>query len=317
MGEWYEQVGFLLLAFLAVLPAAPAIHYAQRTLRPVPALPRRRAATRLLFFAGVAAVIYMIVCIDAFLIEPNWPRVRTLTLEADIREPIEILHLSDLHIEPDFPRREQWLLETIAKLSPDLILITGDIHQMDNYDAQSVGRVLNRIRAPLGVYACQGYDSLSLLREAAPHLRMLVNEAVELERGADRIGLAGLAATGKREPVYAALDETAFSIAIHHTPDLADEAAACGADLYLCGHTHGGQVRIPFWGAIITNCRSGKKYEGGVYRNGITTIHTSRGLGLEPRPAPQARFLCRPEITRVFVQPRATASPPLSPPATE
>lgn len=304
MGETYEQIGFILLAALAVLPAAPAIHYAQRMLRPAPDLPRRVATKRFLFTAPAAATLYAIVSVDAFLIEPNWPQLNTLTLEADVSEPIEILQLSDLHIEQDLPRREQWLIDTIADLSPDLILITGDLHQTDNQDAGSVRRVLSRINAPLGVYACQGFDNLRLLREAAPHLRVLVNEAVELTHGPDRIRVAGFAASGRHEPVYKELAAATYSIAMNHTPDLAGEAAAHGVNLYLCGHTHGGQVRIPFWGAIITNCQTGKKYEGGLYRNGGTWIHTSRGLGLEPRPAPQVRFFCRPEITRILIQPR-------------
>jgi predicted MPP superfamily phosphohydrolase len=122
--------------------------------------------------------------------------------------------------------------------------------------------------------------------------------SVVLERGADRIRICSLPPRpgGADGAIAAKADCT---IAISHTPDQADQAAAQGVDLYLCGHTHGGQVRIPLWGAIVTNCESGKKYEAGLYRNGSTVIHTSRGLGLEPRPAPQVRFLCRPEISLI------------------
>ena len=304
MGEPYEQAGFFLLAFLAVIPAAPAIHYAQRTIRPVPSLPRRTAARRFLVTVAAAFILYVAVSVDAFLVEPNWPRVTAVTITAGVREPIEVLHLSDLHIEAQFPRREQWLVETVARLSPDLILITGDIHQTDNEDVESIRRVLSQIDAPLGVYACQGFDDVRMLREAAPHVRMLVNETVEILHGSDRIGIAGLAASGRHEPLYAELAGAGLAVAMNHTPDLADEAVSHSVDLYLCGHTHGGQVRIPFWGAIITNCQSGKKYEGGLYQTGKTWIHTSRGLGLEPHPAPQVRFFCRPEITRISVRPR-------------
>ncbi|MEK7269989.1 MAG: hypothetical protein AAB215_03500 [Planctomycetota bacterium] len=61
--------------------------------------------------------------------------------------------------------------------------------------------------------------------------------------------------------------------------------------------------RPSLWGAIITNCESGKKYEAGLYRVGETSVFTSRGFGLEPSPAPPVRFLCRPEIVRIRILP--------------
>ena len=67
---------------------------------------------------------------------------------------------------------------------------------------------------------------------------------------------------------------------MNHTPDLAEEAAGVGVDLYLCGRTHGGQVRVPVWGAIITNRSTGKRFEAGHYKIGDTDVYTSCGLGL-------------------------------------
>src|SRR5690606_34159447 len=89
----------------------------------------------------------------------------------------------------------------------------------------------------------------------------LVNEGVVLERGPDRIGVAGLVYTGGRAAGYAAVARATFKLVLNHTPDLLEEAAERGAHLYLCGHTHGGQVRVPFWGAIVTNSKTGKRYE--------------------------------------------------------
>ena len=68
-------------------------------------------------------------------------------------------------------------------------------------------------------------------------------------------------------------------------------------DLYLCGHTHGGQVALPLYGALITLSKFGKKYESGMYESNGTILYVNRGLGLEPKPAPQVRFFARPEIT--------------------
>jgi predicted MPP superfamily phosphohydrolase len=68
------------------------------------------------------------------------------------------------------------------------------------------------------------------------------------------------------------------------------------ADLYLCGHTHGGQIRLPLFGALITSSDFWKRYEMGRYEEGHTTLYVSRGLGMEGMGAPRARFLAPPEI---------------------
>jgi hypothetical protein len=80
------------------------------------------------------------------------------------------------------------------------------------------------------------------------------------------------------------------------------EAARHGIDLYLCGHTHGGQVRLPGFGAILTSSQLGKRYEMGLYREGQTSMYVSRGVGLEGLSAPRVRFLAPPEITLITLQ---------------
>lgn len=295
----FEIVGLAIFMALAVLPLVPFAHFARRYLRSRSSSDR----TRLAWSAVAMVSAYSAVCIDAFLIEPNWVELKRLDIPANISKPLTILHLSDLHIEPNAVAREQWLIEQVEQLSPDLVLITGDIHQMDNMDAVSCRRVLEHIRAPMGVYGVVGYDSVSVLNDADPELLMLRDKAIVLERDGDTIGLVGFDSAMQVEALCAQVGNTDFRIVMNHAPDLADTVAGNTMDLYLCGHTHGGQVRIPFWGAIITNCASGKKYEAGLYRNGQTWIYTSRGLGLEPRPAPQVRFLCRPEITLITLVP--------------
>jgi predicted MPP superfamily phosphohydrolase len=73
-------------------------------------------------------------------------------------------------------------------------------------------------------------------------------------------------------------------------------AVEAGVDLYLAGHTHGGQLRLPFFGAIVTASIYGKRYEMGAYRQGDTLLYVSRGVGMEGKGAPRARFLCPPEV---------------------
>jgi len=299
LAHGYEITGLLLFVSLAVMPLIPALLFAGRYMRK-----RDPAAKRgWLISTAVAAGVYAGVCSDAFLLEPNWPRITAFSIDGNVQEPVTILQLADLHLEQTTPRRERWLAETLKRLHPDLILLTGDVHQMDNLDIPSLREKLDGIAAPLGVYACAGYDNIGVLRAAAPGITWLENQGVVLTHGRDTLGIAGLCAVGNRNPTYEAVKNASFRLAIHHTPGLADEAAAHGMNLYLCGHTHGGQVRIPFWGAIITNSPTGKQYERGLCHSGKMPVYTSSGLGLEPPPAPQVRFLCRPEITMITIRP--------------
>jgi predicted MPP superfamily phosphohydrolase len=89
----------------------------------------------------------------------------------------------------------------------------------------------------------------------------------------------------------------AFRILLYHTPDLAPEAAQLGIDLQLSGHTHGGQVRIPLYGAVYAASLYGKKFESGRRQVGDLTLYVSRGIGLEGGGAPRLRFNCAPEVT--------------------
>ena len=298
----YELQGMLIFVVLAVLPAIPALTFGARYVLRRQKGDRRSVRRKLGWSLAVCAIVYPLVTIDAYLIEPNWPRVRSIELPSDLTVPLHILHISDLHLEEAMVPRQRWLVERLERLTPDLILITGDTHQLGNRNVESLRRVLQYVRgAPLGAFACVGFDSVSLLERANPDIVYLRNESVILRHGPATIGLCGFLPGGDRSSLYAAISEADYRIVMNHTPDLADEAIDESVDLCLCGHTHGGQVRIPFWGAIVTNCASGKKYEAGLYRRGTTFVHTSRGLGLEPRPAPQVRFFCRPEITLITV----------------
>ncbi|HUS14675.1 MAG TPA: hypothetical protein VM536_06605, partial [Chloroflexia bacterium] len=95
----------------------------------------------------------------------------------------------------------------------------------------------------------------------------------------------------------AAQGQPDLRILLYHTPDLAPQAAAAGVDLYLCGHTHGGQVRLPGLGALLTGSRFGQRYVLGLNRlPSGGSIHTTRGTGCEGLRLPRLRGLCPPEI---------------------
>jgi predicted MPP superfamily phosphohydrolase len=90
-----------------------------------------------------------------------------------------------------------------------------------------------------------------------------------------------------------------LGLAVMHSPDSLPEAVACGYELVVAGHTHGGQVRMPFVGALVTNSRLPRRVASGLFRMGDALVHVSRGLGTN-KYAP-FRFLCRPEVTMLVL----------------
>ena len=95
----------------------------------------------------------------------------------------------------------------------------------------------------------------------------------------------------------------AFSIFLYHAPDLILNAASQNVDLYCAGHTHGGQVALPGYGAIVTFSKFGKKYEAGLYREKKTFLYVNRGIGMDGGYRPRVRFWARPELTIIDVVP--------------
>jgi len=93
------------------------------------------------------------------------------------------------------------------------------------------------------------------------------------------------------------IEKDKINILMYHSPDLIYEIKREDQiQIMLSGHTHGGQVRIPIWGAFFTGSLYGRKLQSGMYRIHDTLLYISRGIGLEGMGAPRVRFLCSPEI---------------------
>jgi predicted MPP superfamily phosphohydrolase len=238
-------------------------------------------------------------------------------------EPLRVLHLSDIHFEGWTPR-EQQLLETVRSLAPDLIFLTGDYLNLSSVDdgpaRQGVRDLLAQLAAVAPTYAVIGSppvdrpDVVPQIFAGLP-ITWLVDETVEVEVKGHHLRLIGVRCTADHRWDGARLrrlmesprpyptsdgakerEGGEFQILLYHSPDLFPVAAELGIDLHLAGHTHGGQLRLPLFGALVTSSAFWKRYEAGLYRNGRSTLYVSRGIGVEGKGAPRARFLAPPEI---------------------
>jgi uncharacterized protein len=225
--------------------------------------------------------------------------------------PLRILQISDLHIERE-TRRERDLLVRVKELQPDIIVLTGDYLNLDYLDdeqsRQDAHDLLAQLSAPYGIYAIIGTtDTQDMMRDVFSGLdiRVMDDEFTSVSLPENDLYIVGVTngnstRNGKRlTQLMANVPADAYTLLLYHTPDIIEEAAASGVDLYLAGHTHGGQVRLPLYGAIVTFSKFGKKYEMGKYVVGETTLYVSRGLGMEGWFLPRIRFLAPPEIVLI------------------
>lgn len=270
----------------------------------------RRKGVRIAAIA--AAVLLAAAAVDAFFVEPDWVVREHIELASKkINKRVRIVHISDLHTE-GFGKRQQAALDIVAKAEPDIIVLTGDyLNGSQLQYLPELREFVSRLEAPMGIYAVEGNFEYSqkpwhLFKELG--IRALDNEAVHIKDA--NLVLCGLQCVwdlGESEHELMTETVTAhagdYMVVLTHYPNHIEEPELAGADLYLCGHTHGGQVRFPLWGAIITLSKLGKRYECGHYENGAMNIYVNRGLGMEGGAVPRARFLCRPEIAVIDIIP--------------
>lgn len=296
------SIAIFLLALLAlygfeigVLLRAGVARFRRRPVRPL--LTRKPVlVVHVLAALGIVCFLYARF-IEPFRVEVNVMTVRTPKLtEASFR----IVQISDLHCDRT-PRNEEEMVRTVNALKPDVIVTTGD-YLNDRAGVPRLKDALGRLEAPLGKFAVTGnfevyhWRDLNLIEGTG--FELLDRRTRLVTKGEASIGIHG---RGMVLPYDGGdglpdLPSDRFNVLLYHTPDLIERVAGPQVDLYLCGHTHGGQVALPLYGALITFSKYGKKYESGVHQVGETMLYVNRGLGLEPRPAPQVRFFARPEI---------------------
>jgi predicted MPP superfamily phosphohydrolase len=255
--------------------------------------------------------------IYSFFIEPTRLTVSYLTVDVPgLNQSVRIVQLSDIHVERT-SRRELALPGLVDSLQPDMIVLTGDYlnesYKKTQTSQQDLKDLLTQLHAPLGIYAVNGnVESSAKMKNLFTGLDIhcLDNEVIRIPQMGEHFVLIGLDYTkwyldeATLKSLMSQVKSDDFTLLLYHKPDLAYTARDLGIDLYLTGHTHGGQFRLPFYGAIITDSRFKKVFEVGLYHLDNTIMYVSRGLGMAGGFAPRVRFLSPPEVVVIDLVPQ-------------
>jgi predicted MPP superfamily phosphohydrolase len=272
-------------------------------------------------------------------VERNWFALRTFDVPVlpPGAEPLRVLHVSDAHLTPGRRRLMSWI-RSLDDLDPDLVVNTGDSISHPQAVApftDSLGPLLDRpgvfVLGSNDLYAPVPVNPLRYLwrsssdwhRRKRPDLPWeglrdamtaagwldLNNQRGQLKVGGLQIAFAGVHDShinrDRYDQVAGRADPAAdLRVGVMHSPEprLLDQFAADGYELLLAGHTHGGQLRLPWYGALVTNCGLDRQRVRWLHRHSSAWLHVSAGLGTSPW-AP-ARFSCRPEASLLTLLPR-------------
>lgn len=254
-------------------------------------------------------------------VEPTWLRVKRLavplpSLPLDL-DGLRIIHLSDLHVGSEVPA---WFLRkvvaTVQRLAPDVIVLTGDFVHSRPEDADNLFSLLQNLRAPHGVFAVLGNHDYAVNHPGNPGIPgvediviaaleragaiVLRNDETEIVAGRSRLPLYGVDELWSGRACVSRLSSTIPvlpRIVLCHNPDVVQFLPEKNSDLVLCGHTHGGQVRIPPFPPLLT-MTSDRRYWGGLSARGDGWVFVSRGIGYTWR----VRFAARPECVEITLR---------------
>ena len=219
-----------------------------------------------------------------------------------------ILHLSDLHID-SIPGFATMIRDRIKNLEFDICFLTGDyrrdISGTFRHILKPIKILSKYIQAPYGTFAVLGNHDTYLMAqyEKESGLELLVNESVEIEKDGQKILV-----TGTDDPYNFYTEQAVlcletkgydFKIALVHTTELAKVASANKYNLYLCGHTHGGQICLKKGTPIISHQFEGKQFNHGLWEICKMKGYTSRGVGVSGMPV---RFNCSAEVILITLE---------------
>lgn len=266
------------------------------------------------------------------LVERRWYALRHATvpvLRPTATQPLRVLHLSDLHQLPRQNHRLEFV-RSCLDAGPDMLVVTGDLLESDASIPQVVDTLAEAVRGRVGLVVLGAHDYWgATAKNPAEYLfapgRRRYGRRLDTQRLIDGLTEAGYEVVDNarqtiktpaglidvmglgdphvnldhplRVPLEAPADDVVLRLGLVHAPyqRCLTELGRRGAQLVLCGHTHGGQLRVPLAGALVNNCDLPLRQSRGLSRYDEMWLHVSAGLG-HSRFAP-VRFSCRPEAT--------------------
>jgi uncharacterized protein len=241
-------------------------------------------------------------------IEPNWFEITQITVDLPTLDRAfdgyRIVQITDLHAGDGIDRAQlEKVIAAVNAQQPDLVVITGDhVSRLPRQHVELLDTLAKLQPRDLTISILGNHDVYNdptpiraAIKQAG--ITLLENSIHTIKRGDATLHIAGVgdvfAQQARLDRVLAQLPATGAAIMLAHEPDFADEAAATGRfGLQLSGHSHGGQIRIPFYGGYLPELA--RNYPLGRYQVQDMVQYTSRGIGMIKL---YARFNCRPEIS--------------------
>jgi len=267
----------------------------------------RRSSWKGALLSANLALLLAAVAMDAFLVEPTWLEISSVRIRSPkLKRPIRIVVLADFQTDR-IGTYERLVIARTIETKPDLILMAGDHLQEEGPALEDLRDEFRRMlydlggSAPLGIYAVRGNmdpDDWTRIFERLPITAIDATRSIDLPD----LRLTALGVNDSFNPSLSVAPSERFHVVLGHSPDYA--LGNIGADLLIAGHTHGGQVRIPGIGPLITLSHVPRSWAAGVTTlEGGRTLVVSRGIGMERGSAPRLRFLCRPELVVIDLFP--------------
>jgi len=254
---------------------------------------------------GLALASYLVYEVNTIKVVRYTVPVRNLPAPFD---GFTILHLSDLH-QKEFGGNQARLLDLINRQRFDMVAVTGDLLNQFRPDVEPALTLLRGV-APKPVFFVNGNNEWGAVSRHRYRIMqrlgdvgaaVLDNRAVPLPRNGHHLWIAGVDDPSSRKDrldrALSGVDDDAPIILLSHSPNIFPRAAQAGVDLILVGHTHGGQIRIPFAGAVwAPDMGLFPRWDYGEFREGKSTMIVNGGLGESIIPV---RFAIPPEIVLV------------------
>jgi len=259
------------------------------------------------FFLG-GIILGALFFVDIYWVEPNWIEVTTVEIHdlplARSLKGLKIVQISDIHVNHGLGKREKEMVRMVNELHPDLILLTGDY--FDSFDQVApIVELFKELKARIGIWGVPGntdYISIDDSNKTARLLqasgvRILVNEAARIKTDRGYFWLIGVDENvyhhDRLSSALMGVPRNEPRVLLAHSPTIFDQAVREEINLVLAGHTHGGQVGVPFL-IELSKYANRTTYMRGLFEKGKTKLYVNRGIGMKTLPI---RFLCRPEIT--------------------